>query len=202
MKLLYATSNEAKLRNMRRKTASLPLEIISPQDIGLRLEFEEDGKTPIENAVLKAGAYHEHAGMPTVAGDSAMYIAGLPEEKQPGLHVRRAEGKELSDEELIAYYSALMEDCGGSAEAWYVTGLALFAEDGLHTVEIEEDRFILSSRRDISHPYRGNPLDVISIDPKCRKYYSEMTDEEIRKMGYKSDREVADFLKRFLIKSG
>lgn len=75
----------------------------------------------------KAKAYYEYAEMPTFASDSAMYIAGLPEEKQPGLHVRRAEGRELSDEEMIEYYAKLMGNYGGSSEAWYVTGIALFA---------------------------------------------------------------------------
>lgn len=187
---------------MRRKIADLPIEIMSPQDIGIRLKIDENGKTPVENAIRKAGAYHEHAGMPTIADDSAMYIAGLPENKQPGLHVRRAEGRGLSDEEMIAYYSALIGNYGGSSEAWYMTGIALFTEDGLHTAEIEEDRFILTSQRDMAHPYRGNPLDVISIDPKCHKYYSEMTDDEIRSMGYKSHKELVDFLRISLLKLG
>lgn len=177
----------------------MPIEIVTPKDMGIKLEIEEDGKTTVENAIKKARAYYNSVKMPTIAADSAMYIAGLPKEKQPGLHIRRVNGKELSDEEEIEHYSELIEECGGSREAWFTTGIALITENGLDTVEIEENRFMLISQRDTLHTWKGNPLDVIRIDLSCRKYYSEMSDEEISNMGYKFDIEMIAFLRRYLL---
>lgn len=199
MKLLYATSNDGKVYNMKRRIQGLPIEIITPKDLGIKLEISEDGKTTVENAIKKAQAYYDYTKMPTIAGDSAMYIADLPEEKQPGLHIRRVGGKELSDEEMVEYYSMLIEKYGGSSEAWYITGIALITDSGLNTIEIEENKFILTSKRDTLHTYKGNPLDAIRIDLTCHKYYSEMTDDEIRGMGYKFDVELVDFLKTRLL---
>jgi 8-oxo-dGTP diphosphatase len=199
MKLLYATSNNGKVYNMRRRLRDLPIEIVVPENLGIKLEINEDGETTIENAIKKAEAYYNHMKMPTIAADSAMYIDGLPEEKQPGLNVRRVNGRELSAEEEIEYYSELIEKYGGSREAWFMTGIALITENGLNAAGIEENRFLLTSERDTLHAWKGNPLDVIRIDLDCHKYYSEMSDEEINNMGYKFDVEMVEFLKKYLL---
>ena len=199
MKLLYATSNDGKVYNMKRRVKGLPIEVITPKDLGIKLEINEDGKTTVENAIKKAQAYYDYTKMPTIAGDSAMYIADLPKEKQPGLYIRRVGGKELSDEDMVEYYSRLIEKYGGTSEAWYLTGVALITEGGLSTIEIEENKSILTSKRDTLHTHRAHSLDAITIDPACGKYYSEMTDDEIRGMGYKFDVELVDFLKTRLL---
>ena len=42
--------------------------------------------------------------------DDALYLENVPEEKQPGLYVRRVEGKELDDEEMIEHYTKLVKN--------------------------------------------------------------------------------------------
>ena len=59
MKLFYGTGNQSKLRNMRAILAGMPIELVTPADLGIRLPaVEETGATPLENAALKAEAYH------------------------------------------------------------------------------------------------------------------------------------------------
>ena len=99
-----------------------------------------------------------------------MYIENVLKEQQPGLFVRRVNGKELTDDEMIDYYKKLVDSIGGETIAYYITGLALVTENGIKTIEIEEDKFILTSKISTEN-HRGNPLDVISIDPNIRKYY-------------------------------
>ena len=41
-----------------------------------------------------------------------MYIEGIPEDKQPGVFVRRINGKRLNDEEMIDYYTNLVKTYG------------------------------------------------------------------------------------------
>jgi len=198
MEIFYATTNAGKIYNLRRIVRDLPLEIVTPGDLGIKLEVEEDGDTAVENAAKKARAYHELVGRPTLAGDSALYIEGLPSERQPGLRVRRVGGKELSDEETIEYYAGLIREYGGPRDAWYVTGLALLADGHLHTVEIEEDRFALVAERD-QHPHRVSPLDVLSIELSSGKYYSALGDDELSVLGQKFDAGVLDFLGAHLL---
>lgn len=184
---------------MKRRIKDLPIDLVTPRDLGIKLEIPEDGTTVAENAMKKARPYYEQVRMPTIAGDSAMYIEGLPPEKQPGLCIKRIHGKEATEEEAIEYYRKMMEEYGGSREAWFVTGVALITERGLESAEIEEDRFLLVSKRDTMHAWKGNPLDVIRVDLSCRKYYAEMTDEEISGKRYKFDVQLVDFLKKRLL---
>lgn len=193
MKLLYATNNNSKIYNMKRRLGNLPVEIVSPKDLNIKLKIVENGNTAVENAIKKASVYYEATGIPTIAGDSGLYIENIPEEKQPGLFVRRVNGKELTDDEMIDYYTKLVDSIGGKTIGYYITGLALVNEDGIKTIEIEEDKFILTSKiSKINH--RGNPLDVMSIDPNVNKYYTEMSDEDFKNLGQKFDVECLQFI--------
>ena len=125
MKLFYATNNNSKVYNMRRRLDGLPIELLTPKDFGIKVDVIEDGTTAVENAIKKAYAYYNITKLPTIAGDSGLFIAGIPNDKQPGLFVRRVNGKILTDDEMIEYYTKLIESIGGKTTGYYVTGLAL-----------------------------------------------------------------------------
>ncbi len=175
MKLLYATNNNSKIYNMKRRLGNLPVEIVSPKDLNIKLNVAENGNTAVENAIKKASTYYEATGISTKAGDSGLYIENIPEENQPGLFVRRVNGKELIDDEMIDYYTKLVD------------------ENGIKTIEIEEDKFILTSNISKTN-HRGNPLDVMSIDPNVNKYYTEMSDEDFKSLGQKFGVECLQFI--------
>lgn len=193
MKLLYATNNNSKVYNMRRRLENMPIDIVKPKELGIKVDVIEDGKTAVENAIKKAKAYYEETKIPTIAADSGFFIDGISEDKQPGLFVRRVNGKVLSDDEMIEYYTGLIESIGGKTTGYYITGLALIAEQGLSTIEIKEDKFILSSTIS-NNNHRGNPLDVMTIDPVSKKYYTDMTDDDVMSLGYTFDKECIKFL--------
>lgn len=133
-----------KIYNMKRRLKGLPIEIVTPKDLNIKVDVVEDGNTAVENALKKAQAYYEETKIPTISGDSGLYIKNIPLEKQPGLFVRRVNGKELSDDEMIEYYASLLNTIGGKSISYYITGLALVDENGIVTTEIKEDEFILS----------------------------------------------------------
>ena len=193
MELLYATNNNSKIYNMRRRLQNTSIKIITPRELGIQIDVIEDGKTTVENAIKKAKAYYEQTKMPTIAGDSGLFIDGIPNNKQPGLFVRRVNGKELSDDEMIEYYTKLLDSIGGKSTGYYVTGLALITEQGIFTTEIEEDKFILSSTISNAN-HRGNPLDVMTIDPISLKFYTDMTDEDFKNLGLIFEKECIEFL--------
>ena len=101
----------------------------------------EDGKTVVENARKKAKAYYDVTKIPTIAGDTALFIEKF--EEQPGLYVHRVNGKELTIEETLEYYVQELKKVGGTSEAYYYTGLVIIKDDIEYDKEIKEDKFIL-----------------------------------------------------------
>ncbi|MDH4273116.1 MAG: non-canonical purine NTP pyrophosphatase, RdgB/HAM1 family, partial [Candidatus Aminicenantes bacterium] len=80
-KIVLATSNPGKLREIRRYLGRLPVEFLSLQDIGAGEEAEEKGETFLENARLKSLAYSSLSEFLTLAEDSGLeveYLGGAP----------------------------------------------------------------------------------------------------------------------------
>ena len=67
-RLLVATTNPGKLREIRGILASVPIELLSLEDFPGLIEPEETGTSFAENARLKALYYNEKTGLPAVAG--------------------------------------------------------------------------------------------------------------------------------------
>ena len=72
MKLLIASNNKGKLKEIQQLLGSFYQEIVTPKEIGLTLEVEENGKTFLENARLKAHAFAKAAKMDALADDSGL----------------------------------------------------------------------------------------------------------------------------------
>lgn len=87
VRLLVATTNTGKLREIRSLLAEIPVEIVTLRDLPPIEEPEETGRTFEENARLKALYYFAHAGITTVAEDSGLVIDGL--EGEPGVRSAR-----------------------------------------------------------------------------------------------------------------
>ena len=126
MKILFATKNPAKVRRYVEKLKENNIEVLTIKDLGISLNVEETGKNAIENAYIKAKTYYDETKITTIGIDDNLYIEGLPKEKQPGTHVRRINGKELNDEEMIEYYSNLVKEYGGKLEAKWVYGMVIY----------------------------------------------------------------------------
>ena len=126
MKVLFATTNPAKIKKYVDKLKEKDIEILTIKDLGINLKPEETGKNAIENAYIKAKTYYDKTKIISIGMDNNLYIEGLPDEKQPGTHVRRINGKELNDEEMIEYYSKLVNEYGGKLTAKWVYGMVIY----------------------------------------------------------------------------
>lgn len=197
--LFYATNNTNKLHNMYYRLRNYPINIVSPNDLNIHLEIDENGNTAIENALLKAIEYYQVLNMPTIAGDSGMYIEGLSEEKQPGLYVRRVKGKVLTDDEMIEYYTSLARNTENDCFIHYFTGIALITNQGTFTKELIDSPLKLSSIPNSNRKHKGNPLDVISLVEDGR-FFNDLTDEERVELDKKGEQEFTDFIVSHLIK--
>jgi len=76
-RLLLATTNVGKQRELRRLLARVAADIVTPDEIGLNLEVDEPHDTYAENAVAKADAYARASGLLSMADDSGIEVAAL-----------------------------------------------------------------------------------------------------------------------------
>ena len=90
-KIIFATGNENKLREIRQIMADCDVEIISMKEAGVFEEIEENGSTFEENALLKAEAISKKTGLLTLADDSGLEIDFL--DKAPGIYSSRFMGE-------------------------------------------------------------------------------------------------------------
>ncbi|MBN2078773.1 MAG: XTP/dITP diphosphatase [Spirochaetes bacterium] len=96
MKLVIATNNQNKIREIRDKFATLPeIEILTPADFPDPPGVVEDGSTFRENALKKARALAEYAGMASLADDSGLAVDAL--DGRPGVFSARYGGDTADD---------------------------------------------------------------------------------------------------------
>ncbi|MGD0876982.1 MAG: RdgB/HAM1 family non-canonical purine NTP pyrophosphatase [Anaerolineales bacterium] len=86
-KLLLATNNKGKVAEIKALLDRTGLSLITPADIGLAIEVNEDGLTYAENATKKAKAFSQASGYIALSDDSGLEVDAL--HGQPGLHSHR-----------------------------------------------------------------------------------------------------------------
>ena len=99
-KLLIATRNMGKMRELRQLLGGVPHEIVSPDDLGIADEIEETGATFEENAALKAEGYSQLSGLLTLADDSGLEVDALG--GAPGVRSARYAGADASDADRVS----------------------------------------------------------------------------------------------------
>ena len=98
-KVLVATGNPGKMREVSSILKGMPFDVVSLKDLCISMEVEETGATFEENAILKARAYCDCAGMLTMADDSGLVVDALG--GRPGVLSARYGGEGLADEERV-----------------------------------------------------------------------------------------------------
>lgn len=194
MKVLIATKNKGKIEKYSSMLQSLGVNFITLNDIDLEIEINEDGKNTTENAIIKAKAYHEAIEMPVLTDDSGLMIDKLPKEKQPGVFVRRYNGKELSDEEIIELYSKEIENVGGESTGAFIISIAIIDKNGnIHTKETKHNRLFIS-RPDINR-VPGYPLSSLIFDKETNMYMTEKKAKGVKIYNESSFGEEIEFIK-------
>ena len=100
MRLLLATNNAGKIREFRALLAGESFAVTTPGEEGLSLDVDETGSTLADNATLKAVAFRELTGLPTLADDSGLFVDHLGGE--PGVHSARYAGPGATDADRVA----------------------------------------------------------------------------------------------------
>ncbi len=100
MKIIIATNNNGKVREIKEMLAPLGYEPISLKDAGIEIDVVEDGETFAENAHKKAAAVYEICHCPVIADDSGLEVDFLG--GAPGIYSARYAGEGATDEQRIA----------------------------------------------------------------------------------------------------
>ena len=111
-KLLIATRNAGKLRELSEILGGLPYRIASLDDLGIGEDVDETGETFAENAVLKAEAYCRLSGVLTLADDSGLEVDALGGD--PGVRSARYAGDGASDADRV---ELLLANLAGTADS-------------------------------------------------------------------------------------
>ncbi|MDR2420690.1 MAG: RdgB/HAM1 family non-canonical purine NTP pyrophosphatase [Oscillospiraceae bacterium] len=169
--LLLATNNADKLREMRGILSPLGFELVTPGELGDTAETDETGETFEENARLKARAFCEKFGMPSVADDSGLCVDALG--GAPGVRSARFGGA-LSNEARLRHLLKCMETEGNRAARFVTYVICAFPDGGELVASGEERGELLRERRGES----GFSYDPVFYYPPLGKTNAEMTPDE------------------------
>lgn len=133
MKLLVATSNPGKMREIRDLLSGAPVELVTLDALPAIEEPEETGATFAENARIKALYYNDVTGLASVADDSGLEIDAL--DGAPGIHSARWHGANYQDKFNRIYQ--LLEERGARTSAAHFVCAVAMAIDGRIDYEVQ-----------------------------------------------------------------
>jgi XTP/dITP diphosphohydrolase len=182
MKLLLATNNSGKLREISEILQDLPITLVTPAELGINIEVEEHGSTYRENASLKALAFAKVSAMLSIADDSGLEVDAL--HGAPGLHSARY--SPLSNAKDADRRSYLLENLRRIPRPWTARFRCLIAlaapNQNMHYSEgICEGEIIPEERGQGGFGY-----DPIFLIPELGKTMAELTPEEKNRISHRA----------------
>lgn len=173
-KIVFATGNQGKLREVKKILADLNVDIVSMKEEGIQIDVDENGTTFAENAQIKATAIGAHTDAIVLADDSGLVIDALNGE--PGIYSARYLGEDTSyrikNQNLIDRLEGVPDE---KRTARFVCAIAAALPDGtvLHTEGTIEGIIGYEERGE-----NGFGYDPIFYVPKLGKTTAELTDDE------------------------
>lgn len=197
--IIFATGNISKGKRFEKGLLENNIKTLTLKDVNIKLNIEENGQNAIENAKIKARECYRVTNKPSMGMDDTLYLEGVPEDKQPGLFVRRVNGKTLSDDEMIEHYLKLVKDYGknGRLNAKWIYGMVVInykGEEFEYTWK-KDNIYMVDTVSDVINP--GYPLNSITKLKMIDKYLTELTEEDKEKTKV-DESDVIDFIVKAL----
>jgi XTP/dITP diphosphohydrolase len=181
-KLLIATGNRGKVKEIQALLEGLDVELVTPKDIGLELEVHEDGQTYAENAGKKALAYSKASGLLSLADDSGLEVDAL--DGAPGLYsARYSPLPGATDADRRAY---MLKNLAGKPRPWTAhfhatvaiglpDGQVLFADGNCYGEIIPDER-----------GKNGFGYDPIFFIPETKQTMAELSMDEKNRLSHRA----------------
>lgn len=186
-RIIFATGNAGKMKEIRMILADLkiqgePVEILSMKEAGIVLDIEENGKSFVENAVIKAKAVAAKGqGAIVLADDSGLEIDYL--NKEPGIYSARYMGEDTSyhikNTNLIERLSGVPDE---KRTARFVCAIACVLPDGR---VLTEEAFVEGRIGYEERGANGFGYDPIFMLPMYGKSTAELTEEEKNEISHR-----------------
>ena len=197
MKLVLASQNQGKLREMQTILEDLGVEVVLQSQLGLALEVEETGTTFAENSLLKARAVMEATGLPAIADDSGLCVDWL--NGAPGVYSARYGGVG-SDEER---YRLLLENLRGATNraAHFHTAIVCCFPNG-DVLQADGDCYGTVAYAPAGKG--GFGYDPVFFVPELRRTFAQLTPEEKNAVSHrgKALRDFAVKLEEYMKEKG
>lgn len=127
--IIFATTNEGKLKEIRRILSDLDYNIISMKEAGINIDIVEDGDTYEDNAIIKARTIMEMTGKIVLADDSGLEVDAM--DKAPGIYSARFLGENTSYDVKNNYIIDQLKDVtGADRSARFVSAIACAFPNG------------------------------------------------------------------------
>jgi XTP/dITP diphosphohydrolase len=179
-KLLIATKNQGKVGEFKEFLKGLPFAIVSLQDLKIKEDIEEDGKTYKENSQKKALFFAKLTNLPAIADDGGIEIAAL--NGAPGVRSRRWLGYEATDEELISHMLKVSKKLPADNRKAVFKTIVSFAMPNGKVWSVEGKVEGVISEKPLLKILKGYPYRSFFFLPKINKFYheSELSKKEQR----------------------
>lgn len=183
MKIVLATQNKGKLKEIKRLLSGLDIKMSSALQEGIAEKIKEDGKTFKENALKKARYIAKVTKQWSVADDSGLCIKAL--NNQPGLKTARWAGVDKRDNDLVAFTLTKMKDIPpGKRQAFFISTVALVSPNGKSLIfEGRVDGKIAQRPRGTKRP--SLPYDLIFIPDGFTKTFAQMSDRRKNSLSHR-----------------
>ena len=171
MKLVLASQNQKKLKEMGEILSQLGVEVCLQAEAGVDVDVEETGTTFEENSLLKARAVMEASGLPAIADDSGLCVDAL--NGAPGVYSARYGGEGLDD---VGRYQLLLQNLKGQPRgAKFVAGSSCCLPNG----------DVITARGECPGTITFAPMgeggfgyDPVFFIPGLKKTFAQLTAEE------------------------
>ena len=195
-KLLIATHNPGKFKEISKHLAVLNAELVSLSYLGISDDYQETGQTYEENALAKAKFYYHLAKIPSLADDSGLSVEALNGE--PGVYSRTWPGYRASDEELLKMLLEKMKNIPAQKRrANFVTVVAYY--DGKNEILSRGEILGLITDKQVCPIEAGFPYSSVFYPQGYDKVFSQLSIQDKNKISHRG-KALNQFINRILIK--
>lgn len=201
-KLLIATTNKGKIKELKEFLSDLPLQLLILKDIGETSDVEEKGKTYEENSRIKALFYAKKTGLPAIADDGGLEISALG--GAPGVHSRRWLGHQATDKELISHLQKVTKELpDNNRGAFFKTVISFSLPDGKVWSSYGEVNGIIA-KKPLIKILKGYPFRSFFFLPEINKFYHESQlskgEQKLYNHRYKAIQKLKPIIEKELLK--
>jgi XTP/dITP diphosphohydrolase len=181
MKIVFASGNEGKVKEIREMLEGMGIQLVSLKDYVRVPEIVEDGKSFLENALIKAKIISAFTGETVLADDSGLQVDALGGE--PGIYSARYAGQKATDDDNINLLLAKLKSIPrGKRTASFCCALVLYSADGSYdSFESKWKGRIIDERRGDN----GFGYDPVFFVPELKMTAAELPAEIKNKVSHR-----------------